>query len=73
MVVIEVPLETPVLAPTKVQSFLQDFWDVFPEGLSNHLPLLWDFQHAIDFVPRASLPNLPQYKMNLIEHAELQR
>ena len=57
----------------EVKSMLQEFKDVFPKELPDHLPPMCDIQHAIDFVPRATLPNLPHYRMSLAEYAELQR
>jgi len=59
--------------PEKVREVLREFLDVFPSELPDALPLMRDVQHAIDLVPGATLPNLPQYKMNPNEHAELQR
>ena len=59
--------------PEEVKSVLQEFKDVFPEELLDHLPPMRDIQHAIDFVLEATLPNLPHYRMNPTEHAELQR
>ena len=52
---------------------LQEFKDVFPKELFDQIPPMRDIQHAIDFVLRATLPNMPHYRMNLTEHAELQR
>ena len=65
--------ETREEQPEEVKSMLQEFKDVFPEELPDHLPPMCDIQQAIDFVPGATLPNLPHYKMSPAEHAKLQR
>ena len=59
--------------PKEVKSVFQEFKGEFPKEFPDHLPLMRDIQHAIDFVPGATLPNLPHYKMNPTEHAKLQR
>nr|XP_023900366.1 uncharacterized protein LOC112012220 [Quercus suber] len=69
----EVHGETCEEQPEEVKLVLQEFKDVFPEELPDHLPPMRDIQHAIDFVPGATLPNLPHYRMSPTEHAELQR
>ena len=56
------------IPPTAVP-ILKEFVDVFPEELSDNLPLMRNIGHAIDFVLRATLPNLPHYRMNPTEHA----
>ncbi|XP_022891965.1 uncharacterized protein LOC111406828 [Olea europaea var. sylvestris] len=73
LVVMEVLPHSTIESPVEVQSILQEFRDAFPEDLPDHLPPLRDIQHAMDFVPGASLPNLPHYRTNPTEHAELQR
>ncbi|XP_050278134.1 uncharacterized protein LOC126719644 [Quercus robur] len=65
--------ETREEQPKEVKSVLQEFKDVFPKELPNHLPPMRDIQHAIDFVPGATLRNLPHYRMSPTEHVKLQR
>jgi len=51
---------------------LEEFWDIYPEDLPSMLPPVRDIQHAIDFIPGSSLPNLPHYRLNPAAHQELQ-
>ncbi|KAL6327493.1 hypothetical protein AAG906_021568 [Vitis piasezkii] len=59
--------------PANARKILDDFSDLWPEELPYELPPMRDVQHAIDLIPGASLPNLPAYRMNPTEHAELKR
>ena len=53
--------------------FLQDFAAVFPTESPDALPPDRSIQHFIDFVPGSTLPNLPHYRLNPTQSAELQR
>uniref|UniRef100_A0A2N9I5V1 CCHC-type domain-containing protein n=1 Tax=Fagus sylvatica TaxID=28930 RepID=A0A2N9I5V1_FAGSY len=59
--------------PEDTQPILKEFCDIFPNELPNELPPMRDIQHAIDFTPGATLPNLPHYRMNPTEHGELRQ
>jgi len=59
--------------PQELTLVIEEFSDVFLEDLPNKLPPMRNIQHAIDLVPGSSLPNLPHYRMNPTEHAELKR
>lgn len=48
-------------------SFRMSFPKNYP--MSSHLNVT--MQHAIDLIPGAALPNLPHYRINPTEHAEL--
>ena len=56
-----------------VSCLIDEFNDVMPDKLPDGLPPLRDIQHAIDLVPRSQLPNIPFYRINPIERAELNR
>ena len=55
--------------PSEMQSILSEYQTIL--GEPQHLPPMRDIQHRIDFVPGATLPNLPHYRMSPKEHAIL--
>ena len=59
--------------PLEVSTLLSEFSDVAPGDLPNELPPLRSIQHAIDLVSGSQLPNLPAYRNNPNEHAELKK
>uniref|UniRef100_A0A5B7BML6 RNA-directed DNA polymerase n=1 Tax=Davidia involucrata TaxID=16924 RepID=A0A5B7BML6_DAVIN len=71
--VLQVPSDPTVDHPPEIHRLLHEFQDVAPDELPDELPPLRDIQHAIDLVPGSQLPNLPHYRMNPRERAELQR
>ena len=73
LVIREVTDDSQEQIPPTAVPILKKFVAIFSEKLSDNLSLMCDIQYAIDFVPGSTLPNLPHYRMNLIEHAELKR
>ncbi|GJT58336.1 reverse transcriptase domain-containing protein [Tanacetum coccineum] len=67
--------ENPVTtaAPLSMVPLLNEFQDVFPEEIPAGLLVIRKIQHCIDFLPGASIPNKPAYRMNPKEFAELHR
>ncbi|KAL5744614.1 hypothetical protein ACOSQ2_027730 [Xanthoceras sorbifolium] len=65
--------QTDEAVPERIKILLQEFQDLIPDEPPQQLLPLCDIQHAIDLVPRSSLPNLPHYRMSPTEHKELQR
>ncbi|GJU60539.1 RNA-directed DNA polymerase [Tanacetum coccineum] len=59
--------------PPLIQPLLTEFHDVFPADIPAGLPLMREIQHCIDFLPGASIPNKPAYRMNPKEYEELHR
>ena len=47
-----------------IQPLINEFEKLFPEELPTGLPPMHNIQHCIDLASRASLSNLPHYRMN---------
>ena len=55
----------------EVVELLNDFFDIAPTDLPSELPPFHNNQHFIYFMSGSQLPNLPTYRMNLIEYVQL--
>ncbi|BBN70208.1 hypothetical protein Prudu_1446S001400 [Prunus dulcis] len=62
---------TPLAEP--IQQLLTKFSNVILDDLPDDLPPVREIQHAINLVPGLQIPNLPHYRMNPPERAELNR
>ncbi|GLT29252.1 hypothetical protein SLA2020_041290 [Shorea laevis] len=65
--------ERDIAIPPSVQPLFDEYRDIVPEEIPASLPPIRDIQHCIDFVPEATIPNKPTYRMSPTEHEELQR
>nr|GEY84237.1 G2/mitotic-specific cyclin S13-7-like [Tanacetum cinerariifolium] len=54
--------------PPKLHDLFSKFKNIMPEELLDGLPPLRDTQQQINFIPGASLPNLPHYRMSPTQH-----
>ncbi|GJZ04729.1 hypothetical protein Tco_0538004 [Tanacetum coccineum] len=50
--------------PAVIKPLLPEFGKIVADDTSNALPPLGNIQHQIDLIPRASLPNLPHYRIS---------
>ncbi|KAJ4706782.1 RNA-directed DNA polymerase [Melia azedarach] len=73
MVAKDEKLKPMVEVPKIVQPLLSEFSDIILEEMPDGLPPMRDIQHSIDFVPGATYPNLPHYRMSPKEHEILQK
>nr|KYP48027.1 Transposon Ty3-G Gag-Pol polyprotein [Cajanus cajan] len=62
----------PSSLPLGVTQLLKEFDDVFLSEGPKGLPPFGGIEHQIDFVPRASLPNMPAYRTNPQEIKEIE-
>ncbi|XP_038678354.1 uncharacterized protein LOC119979794 [Tripterygium wilfordii] len=59
--------------PAEVQEIIDKFSYLMPKDLPPGLPPMHDFQHHIDLIPGAVLPNKPTYRLSPKEYEELRR
>ena len=70
---IQVRTKTSATSSSGYPPFLQDFAAVFPAESPDSLPSDRAIQLFIDFIPGATLPNLPHYRLNPAQSTELQQ
>ncbi|XP_078442908.1 uncharacterized protein LOC144712482 [Wolffia australiana] len=68
---VQVRTKTTADGTSRCPAFLNDFADVFPVEPPDTLPPDRAIQHIIDFIPGAALPNMPHYRLNPTQSAEL--